>query len=204
MCVCVLLHRGDVVNQGLRSWSTPGVRGSAVRKAKRALPLRSCSAFFMAGPLCFIWNTHIIALQLLLPKIVYCSHVVVLPLWGRAADTSLSHNNSYPFKSSWLKYVNPPFFHACGQVSRCFQHPGWNHKWWDKLGPLQVHLRLDEGEELPSPVPVLLPQRTATRLQSAGGGGCLNPKGMMCHKGQAPSLPAPIPAFCALSLDVCD
>lgn len=50
------------------------------------------------------------ALQLCLPKTVYCGHVVVLPLWGRTADTSLPHNNSYPFKSSWLKYINPPFF----------------------------------------------------------------------------------------------
>lgn len=159
MCVCVLLHRGGVVNQGLRSWSTPGVWGSAVRKAERALPPQNCRVFFMADPLCFIRNMHIIALRLCLPKPVNYSHVVVLPIRGRTADSSLSHNNSYPFKSSWLKYINLLFFfHACGQVSRCFQHLGWNHKRWDKLGPLEVCVRLDAREKLPSPMPALLPQ----------------------------------------------
>lgn len=90
-----------------RSQEVKEVQGSAARKAKRALSLQSCSAFFMADPPCFTGNTHITALQ---PKPVYCGHVVVLPLRGRTADTSLSHSNSYPFKSSWLKYINPPVF----------------------------------------------------------------------------------------------
>lgn len=87
MCVCVLLHRGGVVNQSLRSQSTLGKQGSAVRKAKRALLLESCLAFFMAHPSCFTGNTHISALQLCLPKTVHCGHVVVLALQGRTANT---------------------------------------------------------------------------------------------------------------------
>lgn len=185
MCVCVLLHRGGVVNQSLRSQSTLGKRGSAVRKAKRALLLESCLAFFMAHPSCFIGNTHISALELCLPKAVHCGHVVVLALQGRTANTSLPCNNSYPFKSSWLQYINPLFFHVCGQVSRCFQHPGWNRKWWDKFRPLELRGRLDVGEELSSPVPALLPQRSQLSHSSAAGGrGSLNPRGKgRCHKG---------------------
>lgn len=163
-CVCALLHRGGVVNQSLGSHSSPGERGSAVRKAKRALLLESCRAFFMAHPSCFIGNTHISELQLCLPKTGYCGHVVALVLRGTTADPSLSCNNSHPFKSSWLQYINPLFLHVCGQVSRCFQHPGWNREWWDKFGPLELRGRLYVGEELSSPESALLPQHSQNEL----------------------------------------
>lgn len=63
MCVCVLLHRGDVVNQSRGSQRTLGEQGSAVRKAKFALLLESCLAFFMAHPRRFTGNKHISELQ---------------------------------------------------------------------------------------------------------------------------------------------
>lgn len=97
LCFAALGWCGKPKSQELKH---PGVWGSAVRKVKRVFPLQSCLAFFMADPPCFIGNTHITSLKLCLPKTVYCGHVVVLPLQGRTADTSLSHNNSYPFKSS--------------------------------------------------------------------------------------------------------
>lgn len=77
-------------------------------------------------------ETYIIALWSFLPNTAYCSYVVALLLQGRTADTS-SQNNSYRFKSSWLTYINPLFIHTCGQVNRCFWHPGCNCKWWDRL-----------------------------------------------------------------------
>lgn len=120
MCVCVLLHRGGVVNQSLRSRRTPGEWGSAVRKAKRALLLESCLAFFMAHPSSFIGNMHISELQPCLPKTVYCGHVVVLAPRRTTADTSLSCNNSYPSKSSWLQYINPLFFKSVDRLADVF------------------------------------------------------------------------------------
>lgn len=86
-----------------------GEWSSAVRKAKHALLLESCLAFFMAHPSCFVGNMHISELQPCLPGTVCCSHVVVLALRGTTADTSLSCNNSHPSKSSWLQYINPFF-----------------------------------------------------------------------------------------------
>lgn len=112
-------------------------------------------------------------------KTVYWSHVVVLPPQGRTADTFLSHDNSYPFKSSWLEDINPHFFHACGQVHRCFQHPGWNHKQWDKFEPPESCVRLDVREELPSPRHYLhcCPNTSNWATHPQFGGGCLNHEG---------------------------
>lgn len=120
MCVCVLLHRGGAVNQSPRSRRTPGEWGSAVRKVKRALLLESCLAFFMAHPSCFVGNMHISELEMCLPKAVYCGHMVVLALRGTTADTSLSCNNSYPSKSSWLQYINPLFFMSVDRLADVF------------------------------------------------------------------------------------
>lgn len=62
VCLC-FAAQGRCGKPELQEPKNPAGRGSAVRKAKHALLLESCLAFFMAHPWCFTGSTHISELQ---------------------------------------------------------------------------------------------------------------------------------------------